>query len=54
MDQLEKHTDISKFLERSIRDLVGSEVNLPTASERLGHTSATPDEPGLGITPDSE
>ena len=39
MDQLEKHTEIPKFSERSIRNLVGSEDDLQTASNRLGHTS---------------
>ena len=38
IEQLRKHTNISKFSERSIRNLVGSEDDLQTASERLGHT----------------
>jgi integrase len=41
MDQLRKHPNIPKFSERSIRNLVGSEDDLQTASERLGHTSTT-------------
>ena len=41
MDQLAKHTNISKFSERSIRNLVGSEDDLQTASEKLGHASTT-------------
>ena len=41
MDQLAKHTNIPKFSERSIRNLVGSEDDLQTASERLGHASTT-------------
>jgi integrase len=39
MTQLEKHTDIPKFSEKSIRNLVGSEGNLQEAADRLGHAS---------------
>ena len=41
MKQVGKHTAIPKFAERSIRNLVGSEDDLQTVSERLGDTSTT-------------
>ena len=39
IDQLATHTNIPKFSERSIRNLVGSENDLQRVSERLGHAS---------------
>ena len=39
MRQIEKHTDIPKFSEKSIRNLVGSEGDLQEAADRLGHAN---------------
>tara|TARA_Y100000588_G_scaffold198519_1_gene212309 strand:+ start:3258 stop:3515 length:258 start_codon:yes stop_codon:yes gene_type:complete len=37
--QIEKHTDIPNFSEKSIRNLVGSKCDLQEAAGRLGHAN---------------